>query len=555
MMLVVLGCGSGRDPATEQMIVPPPIVADPQHFSDAGRGKDSEARLPDDGFAEGGPSDNGFAEGGLADAGGLSIEPPVFTEQPMSLQVTSGMQATFSAVALRAESYQWRKNGFALPGATSSIYSIATTALGDEGTYDLVATNPKASVLSAAATLTVVPATFAPVITVQPVGVTVVAGEMAMLAARVEASPAASYQWRKDGVAIPGKNADNLTIAYALLTDGGSYDLVVSNALGQSTSAAAQLIVLVPPEPPPLFTTFPISLGSATDVEPLGNQNPSAHTLPTAHVYIYFNWSPRVGFVAASPPPILPVYAPGGGTILIVRTSSLPVGDTAIYVRTSPVLVYYLGHFIPVPGIVEGAEVQAGQQVGTTNGYGSAIDLGVINEAAPLTFANPARYSWETLYCDSPYRHFEEPLRSQIYAVVRRAGSDKDGDVQHDVAGTLAGNWFEESLPVEVSETPVGWPKQISFGPDSNDPTTVVVSIGGTLDASGKWKFGVGAPDPASVTVASGRVAYELYALELGDHGLMLVQMLGATRVEIEVFPGNTSGSADFTSAASFYVR
>ena len=85
----------------------------------------------------------------------------------MSLQVTSGMPATFSAVALRAVSYQWRKNGVALPGATSSIYSIATTALGDEGTYDLVATNPKASVLSREATLTVGPASFAPVITVQ----------------------------------------------------------------------------------------------------------------------------------------------------------------------------------------------------------------------------------------------------------------------------------------------------------------------------------------------------------------------------------------------------
>ncbi len=82
-----------------------------------------------------------------------------------------------------------------------------------------------------------------------------------------------------------------------------------------------------------------------------------------------------------------------------------------------------------------------------------------------------------------------------------------------------------------------------------------MVSIGGTVDAPGKWKFGVAAPNPATITVASGRVAYNLYGLEAGQYGLMIVQMLTPARMEIEIFPGNMAGAADFTGAASFYIR
>ena len=75
----------------------------------------------------------------------------------------------------------------------------------------------------------------------------------------------------------------------------------------------------------------------------------------------------------------------------------------------------------------------------------------MVNLDRPLTFANPARYSRETLYGDGPLKYFEEPLRSQLYAKVDRDGSERDGRIDYDVKGTLSGNWFADDLPPERS--------------------------------------------------------------------------------------------------------
>ncbi len=56
-----------------------------------------------------------------------------------------------------------------------------------------------------------------------------------------------SYQWRRDGVELPGANASVLGLIVTP-EDGGSYDCVVSNDCGSVTSAAAVLTVANPPE-------------------------------------------------------------------------------------------------------------------------------------------------------------------------------------------------------------------------------------------------------------------------------------------------------------------
>jgi hypothetical protein len=62
-----------------------------------------------------------------------------------------------------------------------------------------------------------------------------------------EGSGTLAYQWRKGGVAIPNANAAMHAIASASLTDAGSYDVVVSNAVGSVTSRTAALVVSAPP--------------------------------------------------------------------------------------------------------------------------------------------------------------------------------------------------------------------------------------------------------------------------------------------------------------------
>jgi photosystem II stability/assembly factor-like uncharacterized protein len=76
---------------------------------------------------------------------------------PSSQSVCVGASASFSVMASGAApiTYQWRKNGNDIAGATSSSYSIGTVVAGDAGSYDVIVTGPCGSIDSSAATLTV----------------------------------------------------------------------------------------------------------------------------------------------------------------------------------------------------------------------------------------------------------------------------------------------------------------------------------------------------------------------------------------------------------------
>jgi hypothetical protein len=93
---------------------------------------------------------------------------PSITAQPANQTVAVGQPATFTVVATGASplSYQWQKSGAAIPGATAASYSTLPVAIGDTGSvYRVVVSNPAGQVTSNPATLTVVAATAADVIT------------------------------------------------------------------------------------------------------------------------------------------------------------------------------------------------------------------------------------------------------------------------------------------------------------------------------------------------------------------------------------------------------
>ena len=83
---------------------------------------------------------------------------PAITTQPANATVNAGATATFSVTASGSAplSYQWRKNGTAISGATSSSYTTPATVAGDSGsTFSALVTNSAGSATSNNATLTV----------------------------------------------------------------------------------------------------------------------------------------------------------------------------------------------------------------------------------------------------------------------------------------------------------------------------------------------------------------------------------------------------------------
>ena len=173
---------------------------------------------------------------------------PAISSQPASVTVTVGSTATFSVTATSdtALSYQWRKNGSNISGATSASYTTPATTSADNGAlYSVVVTNAKGSVTSANATLTVKSSDATlPVITSQPASVTVNAGSPATFSVTATSSSAMSYQWRKNGSSISGATSASYTTPATTSADNGAlFSVVVTNANGSTTSANATLTV------------------------------------------------------------------------------------------------------------------------------------------------------------------------------------------------------------------------------------------------------------------------------------------------------------------------
>lgn len=84
---------------------------------------------------------------------------PTITTQPQSRTVNTGASATFSVTAsgTPSPSYQWRKDGTNLTGATSASYTIASAQASHAGIYTVFVSNTAGSVTSTGATLTVNP--------------------------------------------------------------------------------------------------------------------------------------------------------------------------------------------------------------------------------------------------------------------------------------------------------------------------------------------------------------------------------------------------------------
>jgi photosystem II stability/assembly factor-like uncharacterized protein len=206
--------------------------------------------------------------------GGSPAPTATITAQPVDLQVETGVAATFSVQATGSAQYQWQRRGAAaaandwqdVPGATGPTYTVAAATPANNGdAYRVVVTWVGAAPrTSSIVTLTVRGGAVAAAITVQPADAVVVEGQDASF--NVTASGTSlTYRWQTshDGATWTDRTdsaGPTLQIAAPALTDDGTQlRVIVSNALGSTTSAMARLTVQHVPAAPQ-FSLVPHAL-------------------------------------------------------------------------------------------------------------------------------------------------------------------------------------------------------------------------------------------------------------------------------------------------------
>jgi hypothetical protein len=246
------------------------------------------------------------------------VAAPAITTQPVSLVLVSGSTAAFTVVATGSPTYQWRKDGAAIAGATSATLTLTNVQVANAGTYSVVVATAGDSVTSNNATLTVTPVSAAPAITVQPMSQESAVGLSATFSVTATGTPAPSYQWLKNSVPIIGANGASLTLAGLTLADAANYGVNVTNTFGTVTSAAATLNVNALASAP-VIAAAPSSLTVSTGSTAVLSVTASGSPAPT------YQWRRNGEALAGATSRTLVVTttAQTAGTYSVVATNTL----------------------------------------------------------------------------------------------------------------------------------------------------------------------------------------------------------------------------------------
>jgi len=184
---------------------------------------------------------------------------PVITAQPENKAVASGNSVTIAITAQNTKSYQWYKDGTAITGATTRMYTISSASASDAGSYYCMVSNGSKSLKSDTAKLTLEAASgnsggaasgggggstapdYTPKIVTQPKSQTVNSADAVNLT--VEAVNGLSYQWYKDGNALSDGTSSTLSLEPAMTKDAGKYYCIVKNGNLSATSDTVTLTV------------------------------------------------------------------------------------------------------------------------------------------------------------------------------------------------------------------------------------------------------------------------------------------------------------------------
>ncbi len=242
-------------------------------------------------------------------SGGVSYvpggTPPAIVTQPASTFGVVGRSALFS-VAVDGTApffYQWRFNGANISGALNPSANTASLTLANlntfqAGFYSVVIINSAGSIVSSAAQLSVL---LPPFISVQPTNRQVRirpdpaaasnGTNVSLVISGTSGNSAVSYQWRFNGVDIPGATAGTLTLVNVGLEHEGDYTCAVSDSVDTILSATAKLTPWIATSITQRPTDMEITAGSDFTVgaEAQGNPLPFAYSWRRVSIVVNTN--------------------------------------------------------------------------------------------------------------------------------------------------------------------------------------------------------------------------------------------------------------------------
>ncbi len=400
---------------------------------------------------------------------------PAFAASPASQTATVGADVTLTAAATGnpAPTYQWRKDGAPISGATSATLTLSHVTTADAGSYDVVATNSAGSATSATAVVTVNKATPllawaapAPIVYGTPLGAAQLNATASVAGAFVY-SPAAGAVLNAgpaqplSAAFVPADpaNYNSAGLATAITVTPAPATLTLSNLSQVYDGAPKSIGVTIAPSGVAFSVTYeggtaPTNAGSyhvsaaATDPNYLGSTD---GTLVIGPATPLITWAAPAAITYGTPLGAAQLnatastagaffYTPAAGILLPVGTNealsvAFTPADTANYTTahgSTAITVNPAGATIALGGLVQSYDGTPKSATVTTTPDGLAVSVTYNGSATPPT--NPGAYAVVATINDANYSGSATgTLVIGIAAIVRHApvlNGDIDGSVQ-----------------------------------------------------------------------------------------------------------------------------
>lgn len=194
--------------------------------------------------------------------------PPIIRYQPKGGAYLAGAEVELTVLERYAgrATYQWKRNGTPVPGATLSTLKLSRFSSATAGRYTAAVTNGAGQTTVSDEALVALPFGDPGTFSLQPVSKTLRVGESTTLFAVGQEGEVTHYQWLKDDVPLVRERFHGLLLANVTVADAGRYRVEIRSLEDEVLGSSAEAIVTVTPGiPSPLAPLIVAPPAATTD--------------------------------------------------------------------------------------------------------------------------------------------------------------------------------------------------------------------------------------------------------------------------------------------------